>query len=142
MSRCLHCEKLLESRWQKKYCSNRCQCDFQHASFISNWKNGVLKPAQLNTINISGYLKKYLLEKYGQKCSVCGWNQTHPISRMVPVEVDHIDGNAQNNAENNLRLICPNCHSLTLNFKNRNRGGGRVRRRNSYIKKGKKNALH
>lgn len=142
MSHCLHCRKTLETRWQKKYCSNRCQCDFQHALFIASWKNGTLAPSQLNTINISQYLKKYLFEKYGQKCSLCGWEEKHPISGLVPVEVDHIDGNSQNNKEANLRLICPNCHALTPNFKNRNRGSGRLKRRNSYIKKGKKNALN
>ena len=39
--------------------------------------------------------------------------------------VDHIDGNSDNNSEENLRLICPNCHSLTSTYRGANRGHGR-----------------
>jgi 5-methylcytosine-specific restriction endonuclease McrA len=39
--------------------------------------------------------------------------------------VNHIDGNPSNSAEENLELICQNCHSLTLSYKNRNKGNGR-----------------
>ncbi len=38
---------------------------------------------------------------------------------------DHIDGNWRNNIENNLRLICPNCDSLTHTYAGLNRGNGR-----------------
>lgn len=56
---------------------------------------------------------------------MCEWEKKHPITGVTPLEVDHIDGNAHNNRESNLRLICPNCHSLTSNFRNLNKGKGR-----------------
>lgn len=52
----------------------------------------------------------------------------------VPLEIDHVDGDASNNLESNIRLLCPNCHALTSNFKNLNRGRGRKWRREKYIK--------
>lgn len=45
--------------------------------------------------------------------------------QFIPLEIDHIDGNSENNSEENLRLICPNCHSLTATYKGANRGKGR-----------------
>lgn len=48
------------------------------------------------------------------KCECCGiidWNNA-PIS----FHLDHIDGNHYNHALNNLRILCPNCHSQTLTF--------------------------
>ncbi|MGV8961879.1 MAG: HNH endonuclease signature motif containing protein [Candidatus Saccharimonadaceae bacterium] len=38
--------------------------------------------------------------------------------------MDHIDGDSQNNTEINLRLICPNCHSLTESYRGANKGKG------------------
>jgi hypothetical protein len=49
---------------------------------------------------------------------------THAVDRkqLSPeLELDHIDGNYQNNALGNLRLMCPNCHSLTPTFRGRNK---------------------
>jgi Zn finger protein HypA/HybF involved in hydrogenase expression len=75
--------------------------------------------------NISSYIKRYLIEKYGEKCSTCGWCQRNLVTKKVPLEIDHINGNADDNSEKNLRLICPNCHSLSENFRNLNKGRGR-----------------
>ncbi len=80
------------------------------------------------------HLKKYLLKKFGNRCSECGWAKKHPITGVIPLEVDHVDGNAENNIESHLRLLCPNCHALTPFYKNLNKGNGRKWRMNKYIK--------
>ena len=46
---------------------------------------------------------------------------------------EHIDGNYMNNKEENLILLCPNCHSLTQTYKGANRNHGR-QGRNKYTK--------
>ena len=123
---CRFCHKPLTSRQQKIYCSNQCQKDLQHEQVIADWleqcKRGQF---HLETKNVSRYLKKYLLLEHGEKCSVCGWNKVHSITHKVPLEVDHIDGDSRNNHRDNLRLLCPNCHSLTPHFRNLNKGNGR-----------------
>ena len=47
--------------------------------------------------------------------------------RPEGLQVNHIDGNYKNNREENLELLCPNCHSLTPNYRSLNRGKGRKR---------------
>ena len=47
---------------------------------------------------------------------------------LVPLQIHHIDGDCLNNIEDNLELLCPNCHSLTENYGNRNKNSTRTRR--------------
>ena len=112
------------------YCSNKCHARYQYRKYINEWKHGLASGNRgIFTRNISKHLKRFLMETHGEKCSLCGWNKKHPITKAVPVEVDHIDGNADNNTEKNLRLLCPNCHALTPSFRNLNRGNGRIWRK-------------
>ena len=37
------------------------------------------------------------------------------------LQVDHIDGNYLNNLKDNLRFLCPNCHSQTSTWRGRNK---------------------
>jgi hypothetical protein len=71
-----------------------------------------------------------LFRKYDNKCCQCGWSdEINKTTGKVPSEVDHIDGNYKNNSLDNLRLLCPNCHSLSCNYKNLNKGRGREKRK-------------
>ncbi|MFE3688264.1 HNH endonuclease signature motif containing protein [Streptomyces sp. NPDC059095] len=57
-----------------------------------------------------------------ERCSMCG---TGPAwrGRPLPLEVDHIDGDWRNNRIENLRLLCPNCHSTTDSYRGRGKAG-------------------
>lgn len=124
-SYCVRCNKPTARR-SYLYCSNKCQHDQQYDLYIKNWKQGLVDGNRgIKTRVLSNHLRRYLLEKNDEKCSKCGWNQVHPLTNKPPLEVNHKDGNAENNDESNLQLLCPNCHSLTNNFRNHNKGKGR-----------------
>lgn len=56
-----------------------------------------------------------------ERCAMC---ETEPLWRghPLPLEVDHIDGDWRNNRIENLRLLCPNCHSTTDTYRGRAKG--------------------
>ena len=108
-----------------KYCSIQCQQDYQYEEKIRAWLTGEIT---LNTVNVSRHIRRYLLSKCDNKCSNCGWCEIHPVTGKVPLEVNHIDGNANNNTPENMEVLCPNCHSLTPTYKNLNKGFGRSKR--------------
>ena len=76
-------------------------------------------------------LKRYIISHFGRKCMdpKCAWN--HAI-RPVCLELHHEDGNSENNTIENVRLLCPNCHSLTDTYKSKNVGKGRQKRKIRY----------
>ena len=130
---CIVCQMQLKRR-SARYCSNKCQNTQIYNLYIDRWKKCLEGGGKsINTRFLSGHIERYLKEKYKDKCSICKWNKRNPVTGVVPLEIDHIDGNSENNVESNLRLICPNCHSLTPYFRNLNKGRGRVWRLN-YIK--------
>ncbi|MEU0403951.1 HNH endonuclease signature motif containing protein [Streptomyces sp. NPDC006197] len=73
----------------------------------------------------SSRLKRALLETgVKEECALCDVGSTW-LGRPLPLEVDHIDGGWRNNRPENLRFLCPNCHSATDTY--RGRGKGRAR---------------
>lgn len=127
---CLSCGNAYETFSKKQiYCSNACQQNYQFEQKIKQWKT--------LTENDKPFLMKksiraYLLKKYDNKCCICGWGERNPFTNKIPLEVEHIDGNSENNKESNLKIICPNCHSLTSTYKGANRGKGRYSRMQRY----------
>lgn len=54
----------------------------------------------------------------GHRCERCA--ETRWLEEPIPLEVHHIDGDSLNNEMNNLKLLCPNCHALTENYRGKN----------------------
>ncbi len=134
MSLCKNCSTGL-NRLSSVYCSNKCQKNYEYATYIKKWKQGKVTGSRgVDAKNISRHIVRYLISKYEGRCVECGWNKLHPVTGNVLLEVDHIDGDSDNNQEENLQLLCPNCHSLTSTYKNLNNGMGREWRRSKYIK--------
>lgn len=105
-------------RTESIYCTNKCQLHFQNGIKI---QSGTASDKTLRT---------FLLQTIPE-CSICKikyWND-----KPITLELDHIDGNHSNNILNNVRLLCPNCHSQTSTYKSKNRGNGRQKRRQRYL---------
>ena len=75
----------------------------------------------LNSHVQSNKLKKKLFLSKLKKpsCELCGWAKKSKDGR-IPVELDHINGDRTDNRLVNLRILCPNCHSLQLTHRGKN----------------------
>ena len=62
-------------------------------------------------------LKENILEN---KCSICGIDEWQ--GKEISLQLDHIDGDNHNHRLENLRLVCPNCHSQTDTYCGKNKG--------------------
>jgi len=61
---------------------------------------------------------RFIVER-GNGCEKCGIEQWR--GKKIVVEVHHIDGDSKNNSSENIILLCPNCHSITPNYRNKKR---------------------
>jgi endogenous inhibitor of DNA gyrase (YacG/DUF329 family) len=122
---CLHCKEEVSKRnTAGLFCSNRCQKLHEGDLKLKNWIE--------NNERIGKWLvKRYLSEMHGNKCSCC--NLSTWMEKDITLEIDHVDGNAYNNRPDNLRLLCPNCHSQTSTYKARNVGKGRSVAREGWL---------
>ena len=125
---CLNCKKIIKSK--NKFCSILCQKNYQYKDYIRRWKENKVSGIR-GEYQISNHIKTYLFNKYNNKCARCGWGEKNRYTGKIPLEVEHIDGNYKNNNEDNLTLLCPNCHSLTATYKGANLNKGR-KSRNKY----------
>jgi 5-methylcytosine-specific restriction endonuclease McrA len=102
------------------FCTPKCHVLFQRTE--TDAKNIIL--LKEGKLSLRGIIKRTMLAMgVEHKCQICGitkW-QNKPMSMVL----DHIDGKANNNKLDNLRLICHNCDSQSEYYKGRNKGNGR-----------------
>lgn len=124
--KCVMCgvEKMAHNSSVGLYCSNKCQQNFAFKDRYEKWIGGVEEKS-------TKWLRRALAERDGNNCSVCKISSW--MNKPIVFELDHIDGNFENNKNHNLRIICPNCHSQTDTYKNKNRGKGRQFRRKAEV---------
>ena len=131
MKPCKCCRKPISPNGRNKhrpvvYCSTLCQNRYQNGLKIKAWLAGKFEGVRGSQFQLSSTIRNYILETRGHKCNKCGWAVPHPVSGKVPVQVHHIDGNALNTKQDNLEVLCPNCHALTPSWGAGNRGFGRT----------------
>lgn len=124
---CLNCGKELQYH-QDKFCSRKCYKEFDYKNYIKNWKDGK-EDGLCGSYGISGHIRRFLMEKNNCRCEICGWGEMNKKTGKVPLQVHHIDGDYRNNKEENLQLLCPNCHSLTDTYMALNRNGRKGRKK-------------
>lgn len=96
------------SRFKKKY-------------LIQNFCNKKGEPKHTRLVKDQFY--KYAIQlrtEYGLdmfRCSCCGIGRHN--GRNIVLELDHINGVTNDSRIENLRILCPNCHSQTAGYKNR-----------------------
>lgn len=66
--------------------------------------------------------KRIILEQKGY-CNKCGLNEWQ--GEPIALELEHKDGDNQNNSRENLECLCPNCHATTKTWRGRNKKKGR-----------------
>lgn len=81
----------------------------------------VLSNNRLNGRREQSHILRRALVSFGVKeiCSICGcsnWN-----GKELRLQIDHINGDGCDNRPENLRFLCPNCHSQTENFGSKNK---------------------
>ena len=98
--------------------------------------NAIKKAASRLEINLPSRRKINPCETFNKDtskairhCLNCGWGEVNSFTKLVPLQVHHIDGNCINNNEDNLQLLCPNCHSLTDTYGSLNANSSRAYRR-------------
>jgi len=116
-----------------KNCSTNFKHGYSHSGqYCSKMCEGIYRSNEHKRKFFSGLLekridrptaRKYLAEERDYKCEVCSLSdwQGNPIT----LHVDHLNGDPSNDHPDNLRLICPNCHSQTEFLGGANKGRGR-----------------
>lgn len=129
---CESCNKEFphNTRTTNRYCCNACAACGKRQETLARFVAGESFSPKI--------VRRCVLDLKGRFCCLCGqgeqWN-----NRPLTLQVDHIDGDSENNAIDNLRVLCPNCHTQTENYGSKGAGNRyrKLRKRNQQVRKSK-----
>lgn len=119
---------VLPGRKERKFCSNACQRATERRRHVAEW---LASGQAFIDAKPTHYVRAHIREEQAGRCAVCGLEPVWNGAALILV-LDHVDGDAENNRRDNLRLVCPNCDSQLPTYKARNKGRGRHSRRDRY----------
>lgn len=129
---CIICGRPICYSNESGYCQ-QCYIDKNREEKIRIWKETGDTGCATVGANLRNCIRDYIYQKQDNRCAICGiitsWN-----NKELKFILDHIDGDASNNQEQNLRLICPNCDSQLDTFKSKNKKSARNHRHDYYEK--------
>ena len=121
---CLNKFKYSKHNQSGKFCSNKCSAKFASDSLVLLWRIGLSSGLNNSKTTENSHTVKMFMKNNYKHCEICGLDEWNDLP--IPLEIDHIDGDAMNNRPNNLRMLCRNCHGQTSNFGSRNKNGTRI----------------
>ncbi len=124
---CAYCQSMIPNR--NKYCNIRCKVLQERYIYVEKWKRGEVSGNTCDNHILSNHIRNYLLDDIKHQCSKCSWSEINPVTKKVPLEINHIDGDHMNSRPENLEVVCLNCHALTPNYRALNWGNGRPNRK-------------
>lgn len=63
--------------------------------------------------------RRVIFESQNGACNKCG--NTHWLGELIPLELEHKNGEHHDNRRDNVELLCPNCHAMTDTYRGRNK---------------------
>ncbi|MEV0604391.1 HNH endonuclease signature motif containing protein [Streptomyces sp. NPDC050315] len=78
-------------------------------------------PANARRVPAQRLRRALLAHGADERCTLCGIGPTWQ-GEPLPLEVDHVNSDWRDNRPENLRFLCPNCHSATDTYRGRNKG--------------------
>lgn len=125
--KCLCCATLLQrparNYGKPSFCDNKCKNNFTYQQSVERWLAGDLTGTKGKNRDLTQFVRRYITER-DIVCVLCGqsdiWN-----GKKLKLQVDHINGRCAESHPENLRLLCPNCHTQTETYGSKNKNSDR-----------------
>jgi hypothetical protein len=116
----LYCGNIVTNK-HSIFCSRKCNSEYRRENYYKDYLNNQDTFYGRKSMR---FCKSFILKEQDYKCAICKCDNIHNEKPLVFV-LDHINGRANDNRRENLRLICPNCDSQLDTFKSKNKSSDR-----------------